>query len=470
MSSNEGSEGAPLIASINAMPPSTASSKGAGILGSIVNLTNTIIGAGLLSIPFAFRMSGLILGLMFLVMIWAVSATSFDVLARAAQYTQLFTYKDIALKTYGKSLALTAELFILLYTLLNLVARPIIIAEYLTTVFRIWIEGYSVMTERWFIIILVSLVIFPLTMLRNIDPLKYSSFFSLLCVLFTSVVVIIMFAQSGEVPQKLADAQFWPDSPSALISLGIMVVSFCAHYNAPRMYQELDGRTIPRFRIVIVSSMTICLILYAVVGVTGYLSCLDLTNGNVLDDYSGRNILVTVARLALVIALIFSTPLVLFACRRSFLVVFVPSMAEKAPFWLWILISGSIIIISGIIAYLLPSIDIIFGFSGALIGVAFVFFIPGLFFVLISRRTRERGLSALNDSDFVDPNMEHMTSPKLMLGLGIFLMLFAVLMAVLGTTGSVFRVIMTTDTTHCSNVTDWSHGGPAQSIAIFPQN
>ncbi len=64
-------EGQPLLGSINdngvPAPPPAAAGGTAGLLGSIVNLTNTILGAGLLSIPFAFRLSGVVMGVMFLV-------------------------------------------------------------------------------------------------------------------------------------------------------------------------------------------------------------------------------------------------------------------------------------------------------------------------------------------------------------------------------------------------------------------
>ncbi len=147
---NNGSPGSPAI--VGAAPGGTA-----GIAGSIVNLTNTILGAGLLSIPFAFRLSGMALGLMFLAVrmpccvvvpspdfeqfVWAVSALSFDVLVRAAHVTGLYTYKEIALKAWGRPLALFAELCIFCYTFLNLISRPIILSQYLTTMFASWLPN-----------------------------------------------------------------------------------------------------------------------------------------------------------------------------------------------------------------------------------------------------------------------------------------------------------------------------------------
>jgi amino acid permease len=377
--------------------------------------------------------------------VWLASALSFDVLVRAAHFTGLYTYKEIAIKAWGKPLALFAELCIMLYTFLNLISRPIIISSYLKAMFASWApHGPPILQESWLLIILVSIVMYPLTFLRNIDALKYSSFFSVLCVVFTAVVVVFMFAITPDLAAKVSMAQDWPDSASALISLGIMVVSFCAHYNAPRMYMELQNRSVGRMRVVIGVSTLLCFLLYALVGVTGYLSCLTLTQDNVLEDYGANVVLVTVARVALVVALIFSTPLVLFACRRSFLVVFLPSRVSNAPFWLWISISGGLLILAGVIAANLPNIGIIFGFSGSLLGVWVVFLIPGVFFILLGRAVRY-AVVPLNDGHFVGP--EHTPSSLLLQVTGWILVAVALTLGPLGTVGAVFRLVSSPNTT-----------------------
>jgi sodium-coupled neutral amino acid transporter 11 len=172
------SEGQPLLGSINQAMPVAVAGGESNLFSSVVNLTNTILGAGLLAIPFAFRLSGLGLGLGFLAFIWLASALSFDVLGRAAQLTGLYTYKEIAARSCGKPLAIISELCILLYTFLSLVSRPIILSQYLVTVFASWTSPNDpagvpfILTQRWFFITVVLVIIYPLTFLRNIDALK----------------------------------------------------------------------------------------------------------------------------------------------------------------------------------------------------------------------------------------------------------------------------------------------------------
>jgi hypothetical protein len=115
---------------------------------------------------------------------------------------------------------------------------------------------------------------------------------------------------------------------------------------------------------------------------------------------------------------------------------------------MWTLISLIIIVTSSVVAYFLPSIDIIFGFSGSIIGVAFVFLIPGIFFVRFARADQSFRTLNLNDADFVDR-----PSKRYMMIVGIFLVASACILLPLGTAGSVYRVVSPPSTNmSCANV------------------
>ena len=67
-------DGRPLLG-VESVAPVHSELQVAGVssaLGSVLNLTNTIVGAGLLSIPFAFRVAGLVPGLLMLVFMWLI--------------------------------------------------------------------------------------------------------------------------------------------------------------------------------------------------------------------------------------------------------------------------------------------------------------------------------------------------------------------------------------------------------------
>jgi hypothetical protein len=57
---------------------------GSSIIGSIINLTNTIVGSGILALPFAFASSGMLLGTTFLFLFSSASGFGLHLLAVSA--------------------------------------------------------------------------------------------------------------------------------------------------------------------------------------------------------------------------------------------------------------------------------------------------------------------------------------------------------------------------------------------------
>lgn len=102
---------------------------GATTLSSVFNLINTIMGAGILALPYAFRCAGLGVGTIILLVVWAASSHSFVLLSQCAEMSQSYSFLAIAKRTYGRAASVTSEGAIFLYTIGNLIVRIIIIGN-----------------------------------------------------------------------------------------------------------------------------------------------------------------------------------------------------------------------------------------------------------------------------------------------------------------------------------------------------
>lgn len=82
--------------------------KQSGIWGASANLVNSIVGAGIIGIPFAFRESGLIAGLMLLVLVSYLTDKSLRVIVGLASFhpklknRDVRTFEDLASYPFGK--------------------------------------------------------------------------------------------------------------------------------------------------------------------------------------------------------------------------------------------------------------------------------------------------------------------------------------------------------------------------------
>ncbi len=104
---------------------------------------------------------------------------------------------------------------------------------------------------------------------------------------------------------------------------------------------------------------------------------------------------------------------------------------------IWFGVALFIQIIVGIVAFLLKQIAVVFGFSGSTIGVCFVYFLPGLFFVRLARKMTPHA-RAINDES---PSASEGPSRRVLLVTGWFLMVAAVVLGGLGTVGSTLTAI-----------------------------
>lgn len=102
----------------------------------------------------------------------------------------------------------------------------------------------------------------------------------------------------------------------------------------------------------------------------------------------------------------------------------------------WFGVALAIQIVVGIVAFLLKQIAVVFGFSGSTIGVCFVYFLPGLFFVRLARKMSPQS-RAINDELVV----ADAPSRRVLLVTGWFLMCAAVVLGALGTVGSTLTAI-----------------------------
>ena len=74
----------------------------ASIASSVFNLVNNIIGAGLLTMPWALRESSLVTGLVLISIVGFFNAYSFMLLAKCCDLSGTFSYKEMGARTLGR--------------------------------------------------------------------------------------------------------------------------------------------------------------------------------------------------------------------------------------------------------------------------------------------------------------------------------------------------------------------------------
>eukprot|EP00944_MAST-04C_sp_MAST-4C-sp1_P000149 g149.t1 len=114
----------------------------------------------------------------------------------------------------------------------------------------------------------------------------------------------------------LKHIKVWPNSfDDFMYALPISTVAYLCHFNVLPTNKELIKPTKKRIKRMIHSTIGICLGLYIVIAFCGYLFSLDLTCGDILNNYKNDDPIISVGRVGLVITLAMSFPLLVLPCR-----------------------------------------------------------------------------------------------------------------------------------------------------------
>eukprot|EP00444_Apocalathium_aciculiferum_P002153 CAMPEP_0183395692 /NCGR_PEP_ID=MMETSP0370-20130417/9500_1 /TAXON_ID=268820 /ORGANISM="Peridinium aciculiferum, Strain PAER-2" /LENGTH=560 /DNA_ID=CAMNT_0025576357 /DNA_START=71 /DNA_END=1753 /DNA_ORIENTATION=- len=362
---------------------------------SMINVSAAALGAGALALPRAIYYSGIVLGPLFMVVLAILSIISIKVIVQLVEVSGKDSYEEIANAAFGPWFALLVEANIILFCFGTAVAYMITVGQITQQVMESLMGpvheavGLAAFLSPNVVLTLVTVfVLLPLSLLDSINDLRFASLAGVSCILYLIVVVFYVFS-GGLVSASLTDESHHFDGwqPKGGITgcfkmLSLAIFAFCCQPNVPAVYMELERKSFRRMEIVSVGAMVLCLIVYLMMGITGFLAFGEQTAGNVLVNLQPFlcefDWMVASGFACMAFAVTMAFPLNIFPIRFA---------VETAIFFKWPHLNTravrtvlAIIAVATclVVAILLPEINLIFELIGATTG-SFVCFIgPGL--------------------------------------------------------------------------------------------
>ncbi|KAH7112832.1 transmembrane amino acid transporter protein-domain-containing protein [Dendryphion nanum] len=290
-------------------------------ISSVINLMNTILGAGLLAMPSALSKMGIFLGIF--VVAWAGLTAGFGLYlqTRCARYIDRGSVSFAALSqlTYP-NLSIIFDAAIAIKCFGVAVSYLIIIGDLMPGVvkgFAPHAEDIAFLVDRQFWITAFMLIVIPLSFLRRLDSLKYTSVIALCSIAYLVVLVLAHFIKGDTLEYKGEVRVFrWAGPVPALAAFPVIVFAYTCHQNMFSILNEISDNSHFRTTSVIFASIGTACGLYILTGITGYLSYGDNITGNIVSMYPTAAAS-TIGRLAIVILVMFSYPLQIHPCRAS---------------------------------------------------------------------------------------------------------------------------------------------------------
>lgn len=272
--------------------------RGTPLSTALVIMAN-LVGAGLLSLPFTMKRSGLLVGCVTMAVMAVLNTLSMVVIARCSELargpnaSQTPTYKDIAQAALGPTAGTAVAAIMAVYTLGSCVSFVVLLGDFLPAL--VCENGCNTPAQALFgqRVVMQAMVgwavLYPLSLPRQLNALRYTSALSTACIVYTSLMVGIRALTGPRAPPS--DVALFNGVEGLAISAPILAVSLCAHYNSAKFYSELAGRSIPRFTAIAAGAFAVVVVMYLATAVGGYLLFGSATKGDVLENFAGASVM-----------------------------------------------------------------------------------------------------------------------------------------------------------------------------------
>ncbi|XP_076862951.1 sodium-coupled neutral amino acid transporter 4 [Brachyhypopomus gauderio] len=433
---------------------------------SVFNLSNAIMGSGILGLSFAMANTGIVLFLVLLLAVAILSLYSIHLLLVTAKEGGSLIYEKLGERAFGWPGKMTAFGSIILQNIGAMSSYLFIVKYELPEVIRAFL-GLEEISGEWYLngnylVVFVSVgIILPLSLLKNLGYLGYTSGFSLSCMVFFVCVLIykktqlpcplpFFFHHTSNVSLNgsellgphalhnssaltafthLSDTHLDPHAPAAAAHISevpyedyedmctpkyfvfnsqtaytipILAFAFVCHPEVLPIYSELKDRSRKKMQNVSNLSILAMLIMYMLSALFGYLTFYDNVEAELLHTFTKVykfDTLLLMVRLAVLTAVTLTVPIVLFPIRSSITTLL---FAGREFSWIrHILIAAAILVFNNLLVIFVPTIRDIFGFIGSSAATLLIFILPAAFYLRLVKSVPLRSPQKISAAIFL---------------------------------------------------------------------
>ena len=400
------------------------SSKTAG-----TQIANTIMGAGILSIPIIMRYLGILLGTIFIIFLALSTIYSVYILIRCHEITGKNGYSMFGKITMGKFGSMLIKIIIIINNLGLCIAYFRIFGEVVQTIIQAWISPDSFWATNWhnYIYILIcGVIMIFFIFIKNISSLKKVAYLGVFAVLvFTiSLSILLFYKSASNYLDSYAGWDFLLPNCSfyeAFHAIPTVFLAFLFQFNVFPIYLSLKHKNMETMMKATKIGVGYSLINFLIVGIVGFLLYGLKMEDTILNSFSEdmvnyRNISSVIKVLIIIICVSFVTtcltsfPVLFFSLRENYVnsilfcfknccrkesdedkVKINEEIYDKKKKYKYI--SDRILVIITIVLYFLiialaivmPKLKLIFTIVGATAGTFIAFILPNLFYIRICK-------------------------------------------------------------------------------------
>ncbi|GAB6031959.1 hypothetical protein CHUAL_010340 [Chamberlinius hualienensis] len=366
------------------------------------NYINSIIGSGIIGMPYALQQAGFGLGIILLFVVAAVTDYSLVLLIKGGLLAGTKTYQGLMEAAYGRPGFYILSFIQFVYPMIAMISYNIIIGDTITKVviriiggrhsvtsvadkkidpcFCFFLDQASsagILANRNFIVAMVTLLVtLPLSLFRQMSQLAKVSFISLVFIIVIVISILVRLGTlSGEIP-KTNDA--WQMANTGVMqSIGVMAFAYMCHHNSFLLYDSLLIPSQRNWNKVTHASIVVALVLFLLLSIGGYATFTGYTQGDVLENYCMFDDLMNFNRFLFSITIMLTYPIECFVSREVIENVLFASWTHK-PTYLHVSITVVIVAIVFGISLLTDCLGIVLELNGVAAAVPLAYILPAI--------------------------------------------------------------------------------------------
>ncbi|XP_048753789.1 putative sodium-coupled neutral amino acid transporter 11 isoform X2 [Ostrea edulis] len=343
------------------------------------NFINSIIGSGIIGVPYALKQAGFVMGIFLLIITALLNDRSIILLVEAGKLSNTDSYQDMIMVACGRPGFYLLTLLQFLYPLIAMISYNVIIGDTVTKIIvrigKAANVGSTVLGNRQFIICLSTLMVtLPLSLYRNIAQLSKWAFLSIIMVFFILVTVCIRTTEFVREIPPTDDAWNFANYNIAQ-AIGIMAFAYMCHHNTFLIHGSLENPTHQRWSLVTHLSIGFSMTLMLILGILGYVSFTGHTQGDLLENYCHEDDLMNVSRFMFAFSIMLTYPIECFVTREVIENAFFPSK-DPSPAWRHLCVTIAVVLLTVAISMTTDCLGIVLTFNGVMVASPLAFIIP----------------------------------------------------------------------------------------------
>ncbi|KAK8672357.1 hypothetical protein V6N13_110729 [Hibiscus sabdariffa] len=371
--------------------------KHTSVSGAVFNVSTTIIGAGIMSIPATLKVLGVVPAFLLILTIAWLADISVEFLMRYTNAGKSTTYAGVMKESFGQVGSLLLQLFVVMNNLGCLIIYLIIIGDVLSGnqpegsvhlgVLQEWFGVHWWNSRAFSILFIVIFVMLPLVSYRRVEALRFSSAIAVfLAVIFVAIcsamAITALFEGKTERPRLLPYLDNGASFFDLFTAVPVIVTAFNFHFNVHPIGFEMDKPSDMMKAVRI--SLILCAAIYFAIGVFGYLLFGESIMSDILVNFNQSSgsalgsVLNGIVRLSYALHLILVFPLLNFSLRANIDEFLFPNrpILSKDNFR-FMSLTLILLAVSYLAAIAIPNIWYFFQLMGSTTAVSIAFIFPG---------------------------------------------------------------------------------------------